>query len=36
MGSWVTVVEGSIFIFCVLAFRRGFFGELGRVLKRSL
>jgi hypothetical protein len=36
MGSWVTVVAGSNFIVCVLAFRRGIFGELGRVLKRTL
>jgi branched-chain amino acid transport system permease protein len=36
LGSWVTVVIGSIFVVCVLAFRRGFVGELGRLLKRSL
>lgn len=36
MGSLATVVEGSIFIVCVLAFRRGIFGELGRALKRAL
>jgi branched-chain amino acid transport system permease protein len=36
LGSWVTVVEGSIFIVCVLAFRRGLFGELSRWLKREL
>jgi branched-chain amino acid transport system permease protein len=36
MGSWVTVVEGSIFIVCVMAFRRGIFGELGRWLDRAL
>jgi len=36
IGSWVTVVIGAIFVICVLAFRRGFVGELGRLLKRSL
>ncbi len=36
IGSWVTVVIGSTFVVCVLAFRRGFIGELGRLLKRSL
>jgi len=25
-GSWVTVIEGSIFVLCVLAFRRGIVG----------
>lgn len=36
IGSWVTVVIGVIFVICVLAFRRGFVGELARLLKRSL
>ena len=36
IGSWVTVVIGATFVVCVLAFRRGFVGELGRLLKRSL
>jgi branched-chain amino acid transport system permease protein len=35
-GSWVTVVQGAIFVFCVLVFRRGIIGELGRFLKKSL
>jgi len=35
-GSWVTIIQGAIFIFCVLAFRRGVVGELGRYLRRSL
>ncbi len=35
-GSWVTVTEGAIFVVCVLAFRRGMFGELSRLLKRPL
>ena len=28
LGSWVTIVQGVIFVVCVLAFRRGIFGEL--------
>jgi branched-chain amino acid transport system permease protein len=36
IGSWITVLIGCIFVICVLAFRRGFIGELGRVLKKSL
>ncbi len=36
LGAWVTVVQGLIFIICVLTFRRGIVGELGRVLKRPL
>lgn len=34
VGSWITVIIGSIFVICVLVFRRGFVGELGRLLKR--
>lgn len=36
VGSWITVIIGSIFVVCVLVFRRGFVGELSRLLKRSL
>ena len=36
IGSWVTVVQGSIFVVCVLAFRRGIIGELGARLKLAL
>ena len=36
LGSWVTVVIGATFVVCVLAFRRGLVGELGKLLKRSL
>jgi branched-chain amino acid transport system permease protein len=35
-GAWVAVVQGVIFVICVLAFRRGIIGELGRVLKKPL
>jgi branched-chain amino acid transport system permease protein len=36
IGSWVTVVQGCIFVVCVLSFRRGVIGELGARLKLSL
>jgi len=36
LGAWVTIAQGVIFVVCVLAFRRGIVGELGRVLKKSL
>src|SRR6266436_1234015 len=36
IGSWVTVVQGVIFVICVLTFRRGVIGELGRLIKRPL
>jgi branched-chain amino acid transport system permease protein len=36
VGSWITVIIGGTFVVCVLVFRRGFVGELARLLKRSL
>jgi branched-chain amino acid transport system permease protein len=36
LGAWVTVVQGVIFVVCVLTFRRGVIGELGNVLKKPL
>ena len=36
LGSWVTIVQGLIFVVCVLTFRRGIVGELGRLLKKPL
>jgi branched-chain amino acid transport system permease protein len=36
LGEWVTVIEGLIFIACVLLFRRGIVGEIAARLKRSL
>src|SRR5262245_3736079 len=36
LGAWVTVVQGVIFVVCVLTFRRGVVGELGRAVRRSL
>jgi branched-chain amino acid transport system permease protein len=36
LGAWVTIVQGVIFVVCVLAFRRGIVGELARRLKQLL
>ncbi len=36
MGQWVLVVQGIIFVICVLLFRRGIIGELARVLRIKL
>ncbi|MCS6879470.1 MAG: branched-chain amino acid ABC transporter permease, partial [Geminicoccaceae bacterium] len=33
---WVTIVQGLIFVACVLAFRRGIVGELARLLRKPL
>jgi branched-chain amino acid transport system permease protein len=35
-GARVTVIQGVIFELCVLAFRRGVIGEIGRLLKVRL
>lgn len=35
-GQWVTVIQGVIFVACVLTFRRGIVGEVGHQLRRSL
>jgi len=34
LGSWVTVIEGVIFVVCVLLFRRGVVGEINYLLAR--
>ena len=34
-GSWISVLTGSVFIVCVLAFRRGIVGEIQALVKRS-
>jgi branched-chain amino acid transport system permease protein len=36
LGAWVTIVQGAIFVVCVLTFRRGIVGELGNFLKKPL
>jgi branched-chain amino acid transport system permease protein len=35
-GQWVTVIQGVIFVVCVLTFRRGVIGEIAHFFKRSL
>jgi branched-chain amino acid transport system permease protein len=35
-GAWVTIIQGVIFVVCVLTFRRGIVGELARVLKKPI
>jgi branched-chain amino acid transport system permease protein len=32
LGQWVLVIQGAIFVFCVLVFRRGIVGELANAL----
>jgi branched-chain amino acid transport system permease protein len=36
LGAWVTIVQGAIFVICVLTFRRGVVGELARILRKPL
>ena len=36
LGQWVTVIQGSVFVVCVLTFRRGVIGEIAHYFKRSL
>jgi branched-chain amino acid transport system permease protein len=35
-GQWVLVIQGAIFVVCVLAFRRGIIGELAKALRVRL
>jgi branched-chain amino acid transport system permease protein len=35
-GAWVTIVQGTIFVICVLIFREGIIGVLSRAVKRPL
>ena len=36
LGAWVTVIQGFIFVVCVLAFRRGIIGEIANWIKKPL
>jgi branched-chain amino acid transport system permease protein len=36
LGAWVVVAQGAIFVACVLLFRRGVIGELGRLIRKPL
>jgi branched-chain amino acid transport system permease protein len=35
-GQWVTVIQGAIFVACVLLFRRGIVGEIAHLLRIEL
>jgi branched-chain amino acid transport system permease protein len=35
LGSWVTVITGTVFVVAVVAFRRGIVGEIRALVKRS-
>jgi branched-chain amino acid transport system permease protein len=35
-GQWVQVIQGAIFVICVLAFRRGIVGEIAHFFRLSL
>ncbi len=36
IGQWVFVVQGAIFVFCVLVLRRGIIGEIARIARIKL
>jgi branched-chain amino acid transport system permease protein len=36
LGSWFTIVQGIVFVVCVLAFRRGIVGEIARIIRKPL
>jgi branched-chain amino acid transport system permease protein len=36
LGAWVSVVQGVIFVVCVLAFRRGVIGEIANAIRKPL
>ena len=36
LGSWFTIVQGVVFVVCVLAFRRGIIGEIANLIKKPL
>ena len=36
LDQWVTVIQGAIFVVCVLLFRRGIIGEIAHLLRIKL
>jgi branched-chain amino acid transport system permease protein len=36
LDQWVTVIQGVIFVACVLLFRRGIIGEIANLLRLKL
>jgi branched-chain amino acid transport system permease protein len=35
-GAWVTIIQGCVFVLCVLLFREGIIGLIARVVCRPL
>jgi branched-chain amino acid transport system permease protein len=35
-GQWVTMIQGGIFVVCVLLFRRGIVGVIAQILRIKL
>ena len=36
LGAWVTVIQGVIFVLCVLLFREGILGVIAKWIKKPL
>jgi branched-chain amino acid transport system permease protein len=36
MGAWVTIIQGAIFVICVLLFREGIIGVISKWIKKPL
>jgi branched-chain amino acid transport system permease protein len=36
LGSWVTVVQGLVFVVCVMLFRKGVMGEIANLIRKPL
>ncbi len=36
LGPWVTVVQGLVFVVCVMLFRKGVIGEIASLLRKPL
>jgi branched-chain amino acid transport system permease protein len=36
LGSWVTVVQGLVFVVCAMLFRKGVVGEITNLIKKPL
>jgi len=36
LGSWLTVVQGLVFVVCVMLFRKGLVGKIANLLKKPL
>ena len=36
LGSWLTVVQGLVFVVCAMLFRKGVVGKIANLLKKPL